>query len=96
MPFEARAFRLEILKSLVDAGNEGYKEHIRINSLLEDKAQKMAGLAGVFLAAALASCHAGDVGYEHVSPPEAFSAENMRAIARMFSAENASGGDTCS
>jgi hypothetical protein len=54
MPFEARAFRLEILKSLIDLGSDSYKENVRINSLLEDKAQKMAGLAGVFLAAALA------------------------------------------
>src|SRR5436305_8165386 len=54
MPFEACAFRLEILKSLIDGGSEGYKENVRINSLLEDKAQKMAGLAGVFLTAALA------------------------------------------
>jgi hypothetical protein len=54
MPFDARSFRLEILKSLVDVGTETYKENIRINSLLEDKAQKTAGLAGVFLAAAFA------------------------------------------
>jgi hypothetical protein len=54
MPYEERNFRLEILKSLVEAGSERYKENTRINSLLEDKAQKIAGLAGVFLAAALA------------------------------------------
>jgi len=54
MPFVERDFRLEILKSLVEAGSERYKENVRINSLLEDKAQKIAGLAGVFLAAALA------------------------------------------
>ena len=54
MPFSERDFRLEILKSLVEAGIERFKENIRINSLLEDKAQKTAGLAGVFLAAALA------------------------------------------
>lgn len=54
MPYQEHDFRLEILKSLVEAGSERYKENIRINSLLEDKAQKTAGLAGVFLAAALA------------------------------------------
>lgn len=54
MPFLERDFRLEILKSLVECGSERYKENIRVNSLLEDKAQKTAGLAGVFLAAALA------------------------------------------
>src|SRR5258708_9310754 len=54
MPFDAREFRLEILNSLVEAGSEEYKENVRINSLLEDKAQKTAGLAGIFLAAALA------------------------------------------
>jgi len=54
MPFDAYAFRLEILKSLLHAGSEGYKENVRINSLLEDKAQKTAGLAGIFLAASLA------------------------------------------
>ena len=54
MPFDAREFRLEILNSLVEAGSEEYKENVRISSLLEDKAQKTAGLAGVFLAAALA------------------------------------------
>jgi hypothetical protein len=54
MPFDARSFRLEILKSLVDVGSEAYKENVRINSILEDKAQKTVGLAGVFLAAALA------------------------------------------
>jgi len=54
MPFDAREFRLQILSSLVEAGSEEYKENVRINSLLEDKAQKTAGLAGIFLAAALA------------------------------------------
>jgi hypothetical protein len=54
MPYQEHDFRLEILKSLVEAGSERYKENVRINSLLEDKAQKTAGLAGVFLAAALA------------------------------------------
>jgi hypothetical protein len=42
------------LRAVVEAGAEGFKENIRINSLLEDKAQKTAGLAGIFLAAALA------------------------------------------
>src|SRR5258708_36880307 len=54
MPFDAREFRLQILSSLVEAGSEEYKENVRINSLLEDKSQKTAGLAGIFLAAALA------------------------------------------
>jgi hypothetical protein len=54
MPFIERDFRIEVLKSLWEQGAERYKENIRINSLLEDKAQKTAGMAGVFLAAALA------------------------------------------
>ncbi|HTD22056.1 MAG TPA: hypothetical protein VK738_05350 [Terriglobales bacterium] len=54
MSFDARQFQLEMLKSLVEVGVDSYKENVRINSLLEDKAQKTAGLAGVFLAAALA------------------------------------------
>lgn len=54
MPFDAREFRLTITKSLVDAGNEAFKENIRVNALLDDKAQKTAGLAGAFLAAVVA------------------------------------------
>lgn len=54
MPFIEHDFRLEVQKSLLDQGVERYKENIRINSVLEDKAQKTAGMAGVFLAAALA------------------------------------------
>lgn len=54
MAFDVRDFRLEIVRSLIDAAAENYKENTRINSVIDDKAQKIAGIAGVFLAAALA------------------------------------------
>lgn len=55
MPFDEREFRLQLRKSVVDAGHENYKENVRIAALLDDKAQKTGALAGIFLAAAFAS-----------------------------------------
>jgi len=54
MPFDVRNFRLEMVRSLIDGAAENYKENTRINNVIDDKAQKIAGIAGVFLAAALA------------------------------------------
>lgn len=54
MPFDPREFRLQILKDLCQVGGENYKENVRTIGLLEDKAQKTAALAGIFLAATLA------------------------------------------
>jgi len=47
----AQSYREDLLKALVAHGAESYKEVVRVASLLEDKAQKTAALAGVFLAA---------------------------------------------
>ena len=41
-----------MLTQALGAATDGFKENSRVLSLLEDKAQKAAGLAGVFLAAA--------------------------------------------
>ena len=46
--------RLAMLSQAMTASTEMYKENSRILSLLDDKAQKTAGLAGVFFAAAFA------------------------------------------
>lgn len=54
MSFDPREFRLQILKDLCAVGSENYKENVRTIGLLEDKAQKTAALAGIFLAATLA------------------------------------------
>ena len=54
MPFDPREFRLQVLKDLCTVGSENYKENVRTIGLLEDKAQKTAALAGIFLAATLA------------------------------------------
>jgi hypothetical protein len=43
-----------MLSQSLSASTDMYKENARILSLLDDKAQKAAGLAGVYLAAALA------------------------------------------
>jgi multisubunit Na+/H+ antiporter MnhB subunit len=54
MAFDVREFRLQLLQSLIEGASENYKEDIRINNVIDDKAQKIAGIGGVFLAAALA------------------------------------------
>lgn len=46
--------RLEMLSQALTTSTEMYKENSRILALIEDKAQKAAGLAGIFLAAAFA------------------------------------------
>jgi hypothetical protein len=52
--FDAHDFRVALAKSLVDGAADHYNENTRINGVVDDKAQKVAGIAGVFLAAALA------------------------------------------
>ncbi len=44
----------ELLRLLVTQGADDFKENVRIAGVIEDKAQKVAGLAGIFLAAGLA------------------------------------------
>lgn len=46
--------RMQMLSQALAAATDVYKENTRIMALLDDKAQKTAGLAGVFLAAAFA------------------------------------------
>ncbi len=46
--------RVALLSQALTAATEVYKENSRISALLDDKAQKTAGVAGVFLAAAFA------------------------------------------
>jgi hypothetical protein len=54
MPFDAHEFRVATARAVAEASSEAFKEYVRVNSLLDDKAQKTAGLAGAFLAAAVA------------------------------------------
>ena len=51
---ETRAFREELLRSMVSHAADSYKEVVRVAGVLEDKAQKTATVAGAFLAAGLA------------------------------------------
>jgi len=48
---DARAFREDLYKGLISHANDSYKEVVRVAALIEDKAQKVAALAGVFLGA---------------------------------------------
>lgn len=48
---EARAFREDLYKGLTLHATDSYKEVVRVAALIEDKAQKVAALAGVFLGA---------------------------------------------
>jgi len=50
---DARGFREELLKLMVTHAADSYKETVRVAALIEDKAQKVAAVAGVFLAAGL-------------------------------------------
>jgi hypothetical protein len=44
-------FRVECLKAVLQSGADNYKENTRVSTLLDDKAQKTGGMAGIFLAA---------------------------------------------
>jgi hypothetical protein len=46
--------RFQLLSQALTAATDVYKENTRISALLDDKAQKTAGIAGIFLAAAFA------------------------------------------
>ncbi len=46
--------RIQLLSQALTVTTDVYKENARISALLDDKAQKTAGLAGIFLAAAFA------------------------------------------
>ncbi|WP_213804633.1 hypothetical protein [Granulicella sp. dw_53] len=48
---ESRAYRDDLLKSMISHATESYKEMVRVMAVIEDKAQKVAALSGVFLAA---------------------------------------------
>lgn len=48
---DKRAFREDLYKGLVTHATDSYKEVVRVAALIEDKAQKVAALAGVFLGA---------------------------------------------
>jgi hypothetical protein len=48
---DARAFREDLYKGLILHATDSYKEVVRVSALIEDKAQKAAALAGVFLGA---------------------------------------------
>ena len=50
---DARSYREELLKLVVSHAADSYKETVRVAALIEDKAQKVAAVAGVFLAAGL-------------------------------------------
>ncbi|HSY35174.1 MAG TPA: hypothetical protein VK814_05440 [Acidobacteriaceae bacterium] len=50
---DVAAFREATQQFLLSYASDGYKEAVRVAALIEDKAQKTAALAGVFLAAGL-------------------------------------------
>jgi hypothetical protein len=53
LPMDAAVYRDDMQKFLLAYAADGYKETVRVAALIEDKAQKTAGLAGIFLAAGL-------------------------------------------
>lgn len=55
------SFLLEARREAVKAATDVYKENTRISGLLDDKAQKAGGLAGVFLVAGFGFIKGGDV-----------------------------------
>lgn len=64
---ETTAFRIELLKALVAAGETSYKESTRVTSVIDDKAQKTSGLAGIFLAAAFAALRPDTIAQLHMA-----------------------------
>jgi len=63
----AQEYREDILKMMQSHAADSYKETVRVSALIEDKAQKTAALAGVFLAAGL-----GFIKPENLKPDSSF------------------------
>ena len=81
---DARGFREELLKLMVTHAADSYKETVRVAALIEDKAQKVAAVAGVFLAAGLGFVKAENLKAELAIlaeyMPQQLSEEEVKAI----------------